>query len=128
MLYLVGTFAAALVAVAASFAFPSTLTLTGVEAANKAAPGGIAEVLRNLLLSLVANPVQALLGGNYIGILAWAALLGAALRHASQASRIMVVDFANAVSSVVRWIIRFAPLGIFGLVLTTIVMESFKGI
>ena len=128
VLYLVGTFAAALVAVAASFAFPSTLTLTGVEAANKAAPGGIAEVLRNLLLSLVANPVQALLGGNYIGILAWAALLGAALRHASQASRIMVVDFANAVSSVVRWIIRFAPLGIFGLVLTTIVVEGFKGI
>ena len=128
VLYLVGTFAAALVAVAASFAFPSTLTLTGVEAANKAAPGGIAEVLRNLLLSLVANPVQALLGGNYIGILAWAALLGAALRHASQASRIMVVDFANAVSSVVRWIIRSAPLGIFGRVLTTIVVEGFKGI
>lgn len=127
-LYLVGTFAAALVAVAASFAFPSTLSFKGVEAAQKVAPGGIAEVLRNLLMNLVANPVQAVSSGNYIGILGWAVLLGISLRHAADGTRAMLADLAEAVSSVVRWIIRFAPLGIFGLVLTTIVVEGFKGI
>ena len=109
-LYLVGTFAAALVAVAASFAFPSTLSFKG------------------LLMNLVANPVQAVSSGNYIGILGWAVLLGISLRHAADGTRAMLADLAEAVSSVVRWIIRFAPLGIFGLVLTTIVVEGFKGI
>lgn len=128
LLYLFGTFAAALVAVSASFAFPSTLTLSGVEAATREAPGGIGEVMRNLLMKLVSNPIQALADANYIGILAWALVLGAALRQAGERTRELIADLAAAVSTVVRWVIRFAPLGIFGLVLTTIIVEGFSGI
>lgn len=128
LLYLFGTFAAALVAVSASFAFPSTLTLSGVEAATREAPGGIGEVMHNLLMKLVSNPIQALADANYIGILAWALVLGAALRQAGERTRELIADLAAAVSTVVRWVIRFAPLGIFGLVLTTIIVEGFSGI
>ena len=65
------------------------------------------------------NPIKALSGGNYIGILAWALMLGFALRHASAATRSMVADMADAVSNIVGWVIRFAPLGIFGLISAT---------
>ncbi|WP_225747685.1 serine/threonine transporter SstT [Eikenella sp. Marseille-P7795] len=125
VLYLVGTFAAALVAVSASFLFPSQLLLSGVEAASNEAPAGIGEVMRHLLMNLVSNPIQALANANYIGILAWALVLGTAFRHASERTREMVNDVAQALSQVVRWVIRFAPVGIFGLVLVTIIKEGF---
>src|SRR3546814_8642560 len=59
LLYLIGTFAAALVAVVASFMFPLTIQLK-VEAQTLSAPGGIVEVLSNLLMSVVDNPINAL--------------------------------------------------------------------
>jgi len=119
VLYLLGTVAAALVAVVASFLFPTTLVLN-TEAASGEPPGGIVEVLKNFLLSAVANPVKALMEANFIGILVWAIVLGLALRHANQATRTMLTDLADAVSSVVRIVIRFAPIGIFGLVAGTL--------
>ena len=125
VLYLVGTFAAAVVAVGASFLFPSQLLLSGVEAASNEAPTGIGEVMRHLLMNLVSNPIQALADANYIGILAWALVLGTAFRQASEHTRTLINDVAEAVSKVVRGVIRFAPLGIFGLVLLTIVKEGF---
>ena len=125
VLYLVGTFAAAVVAVGASFLFPSQLLLSGVEAASNEAPTGIGEVMRHLLMNLVSNPIQALADANYIGILAWALVLGTAFRQASEHTRTLINDVAEAVSKVVRGVIRFAPLGIFGLVLVTIVKEGF---
>lgn len=128
LLYLLGTFLAALVAVTASFLFPSSLTLEGVGAARQAAPGGIGEVLRGLLMKIVANPVQALMDANYIGILAWALLLGVALRHAGETTRQAVADFAAAITRIVGWIIQLAPFGIFGLMLTTLVTEGFDGL
>ena len=118
ILYLLGTFAAALVAVLASFAFPTTLVLD-TAAATGNPPGGILVVLKNLLLNVVANPVRALMEANFIGILAWAIGLGVALRHASEGTRKTVNDLADAVSSIVQLVIRFAPLGIFGLVAAT---------
>ena len=118
ILYLLGTFAAALVAVLASFAFPTTLVLD-TAAATGNPPGGILVVLKNLLLNVVANPVRALMEANFIGILAWAIGLGVALRHASEGTRKTVNDLADAVSSIVQVVIRFAPLGIFGLVAAT---------
>ncbi|MDO4233199.1 MAG: serine/threonine transporter SstT [Lautropia sp.] len=124
VLYLIGTFAAALVAVAASFMFPSTLLLTGVESASKASPNGIGEVLHTLLMSAVSNPVKALSEANYIGLIVWGVLLGSAFRHAGDATRGLIADAAEAVSSVVRFVIRLAPYGIFGLVVTTIVSEG----
>ena len=125
VLYLVGTFAAAVVAVGASFMFPSQLLLSGVEAASNEAPTGIGEVMRHLLMNLVSNPIQALADANYIGILAWALVLGTAFRQASEHTRTLINDVAEAISKVVRGVIRFAPLGIFGLVLVTIVKEGF---
>ena len=125
VLYLVGTFAAAVVAVGASFLFPSQLLLSGVEAASNEAPTGIGEVMRHLLMNLVSNPIQALANANYIGILAWALVLGTAFRQASEQTRTLINDVAEAISKVVRGVIRFAPLGIFGLVLVPIVKEGF---
>src|SRR5690606_29347525 len=91
-------------------------------------PGNIVEVLLDLLTSIVVNPVDALLNANYMGILAWAIALGLALKHGSQGSRDLLTDMANAVSSLVRLVIRFAPLGIFGLVAVTIAESGFEAL
>ena len=119
VLYLLGTFSAALVAVLASFAFPSSLTLVS-NSADLSPPGGISEVLTTLLMNVVDNPVNALLKGNFIGILAWAIGLGFAFRHATASTKQMLGDMAGAVTSVVQMVIRLAPLGIFGLVAATL--------
>lgn len=120
VLYLFGTFAAALVAVGASFLFPTQLVLTGLDAVEQAAPQSLREVLLGLLMKLVANPVQALSEANYMGILTWAVLIGLALRHVSDTTRQVVSDLGTAVSSVVKWIIAVAPFGILGLVASTV--------
>ena len=114
-LYLIGTFCAALVAVAASFLFPTELKLS-VANADLTPPSGITEVLKNLLLSVVDNPVNAIIKANYISILAWAVLFGVALRKTSAATQSFIADVADGVTKIVQWIIRFAPLGIMGLV------------
>lgn len=121
-LYMLTTFLAAFVAVAASFAFPQTLVLTGVEAAQAdTVPQGIGEVMKNLLMNVVSNPVDALVNANYIGVLFWAALFGAAMKQfAADTSKKFMSNVSEAVSQVVRWIINFAPFGIMGLVFTTV--------
>lgn len=119
LLYLVSTLAAALVAVVASFLFPTPLVLS-VPAAGGQPPGDIVSVLKNLLLSAVSNPVKALIEANFIGILAWAIGLGLGLRHASAGTRTMLFDLAAAVTWLVQFVIRFAPVGIFGLVGATL--------
>lgn len=125
VLYLLGTFGAAVVAVAGGMLFPSTLTLVGAENVNVTPPEGIGAVLKNLLMNLVSNPVNALASANYIGILSWAILLGFALRRASPATLEMLHDVSHAVSVIVRWIIRLAPIGIFGLVAVTAATTGF---
>jgi serine/threonine transporter len=127
ILYLFGTFCAAAVAVVASFAFPSVLHLS-TQNADIVPPGGITEVLNTLLFSVVANPVKALLEGNYIGILAWAIALGLSLRHAGETTKTMITDLSNAVSSIVRGVIRCAPLGIMGLVASTFAETGFSAL
>ncbi len=123
-LYLLGTFAAALVAVVISFIFPSTLALS-TGATDITPPGGIVEVMKGLLMSVVANPFHALINANYIGILAWAVGLGLALRHASETTKGLINDMSHAVTLVVRAVIRCAPLGIFGLVASTLAETGF---
>ncbi|MBP6561994.1 MAG: serine/threonine transporter SstT [Neisseriaceae bacterium] len=118
-LYLIGTFAAALVAVLASFMFPTKLILVLSET-TVVPPSGIIEVLRSVLLSLIDNPINALLSGNYLGILMWAIGLGLALRQASDGTKQMVADLSESVTVIVRWVICMAPIGIFGLVASTI--------
>lgn len=118
-LYIFATFCASLVAVAFSFAFPTALHLQ-VADAQLAPPSGIIEVLHNLILSVVDNPIHALATANYIGILGWACLAGIALHSASDTTKDMLNDFAKTVTKIVQWVIRFAPFGIMGLVANAI--------
>lgn len=118
-LYVFATFCASLVAVAFSFAFPTALHLQ-VADAQLAPPSGIIEVLHNLILSVVDNPIHALATANYIGILGWACLAGIALHAASDTTKGMLNDFAKTVTKIVQWVIRFAPFGIMGLVANAI--------
>ena len=122
-LYLLGTFLAGLMAVIASFLFPVTLTLTQ-STSDITPPGGIGEVLNTLMMNLVANPVDALVNANYIGILAWAVLLGIALRKAPEGVKVAIESVADAISQIVRWIISCAPFGVLGLVFTTISQQG----
>ena len=118
-LYVFATFCASLVAVAFSFGFPTALHLQ-VADAQLAPPSGIIEVLHNLILSVVDNPIHALATANYIGILGWACLAGIALHSASDTTKDMLNDFAKTVTKIVQWVIRFAPFGIMGLVANAI--------
>ena len=119
VLYLLGTFLAALVAVVASFLFPVTLTLgSGVE--DVTAPGGVVEVLKALLLNVVDNPIKALFNANYIGILSWALMLGFTLKNAAASTKLMLSNVSDALTEMVRIVIAFAPLGIMGLVFEVI--------
>lgn len=120
VLYVIGTFCASLVGVSLSFLFPTTLQLQ-VADAKITPPSGIVEVLHNLILSVVDNPVAALLNANYIGILAWAVIFGIAINLvASEQTKDVLNDWAKAITQVVQWVIRFAPLGIMGLVATSV--------
>ena len=127
VLYCFGTFAAALTAVVVSLAFPTQIQLAAATS-SAAAPGGVWEVLRNLILSVVDNPVNALIKGNYIGILAWAIGLGLAMRKANNTTREVMNDIALGVEFIVRVVIRFAPFGIFGLVSYTFAAEGFSAL
>lgn len=123
-LYLLGTFAAALVAVLASFLLPVQITLTSANT-DVTAPDGITQVLSNLLLKLVDNPINAIVQANYIGILSWAVVFGLAMREASKNSKELLKTLSDVTSKIVEWIINLAPFGILGLVFKTI---SDKGI
>ncbi len=124
MLYLLSTFFAAVVAVIFSHLFPQTLSMD-VGATEITPPSGITEVLHGLLMSMVANPIEALMNANYIGILVWAVGLGLAFRHASPSSKAFLNDASNAATWVVRCVIRCAPLGIFGLVASILASTGF---
>lgn len=128
VLYVVGMAVAALLAVAVSFAFPSFVPLNGVDVADKPIPNGFGEVLQNLLLKIVTNPVQALSDANYIGILAWALVLGLALRAADEPTRNFLQNISDAVNKVMYWIIRLAPIGIFGLTLHAFVSTGLENL
>ena len=115
------------VAVVASFMFPVTLTLTtGVEELTP--PEGIAEVIETLLFNLVANPIDALVNANYLGILMWAIVLGIALKNANQNTKDMLGNFSDAITKIVQWVINLAPLGIMGLVFDAIVTSGLSAL
>ena len=114
-LYLVGTFSAAFLAVLMSTFFPTTLILQATDVVLDP-PQGIAEVLGDLVQKLIDNPVNALVGGNFIGILVWGVALGVGLRHSAETTRTVFSDIAEIIIKIVRVVIRFAPIGILGLV------------
>ncbi|MCP3762891.1 serine/threonine transporter SstT [Domibacillus sp. A3M-37] len=126
-LYLLGTFLAGLIAVIVSFIFPVSLSLAeGAEGVTP--PTGVTEVLKTLLLNVVDNPVNALVNANYIGILAWAIVLGLALRNAADTTKTLISNFSDAVSKMVAWVIKFAPLGIMGLVIESITTNGLESL
>lgn len=116
---MLGTFAAALVAVLASFLFPVQMVLSSAST-EVTPPDGIGQVLSNLLLKIVDNPVNAIIEANYIGILSWAIVFGIAMREASKNSKELLKTMASVTSKIVEWIINLAPFGILGLVFKTI--------
>ena len=124
-LYLLGTLSAAFVAVLLSFAFPTALTLD-LAGATANPPQQLTEVLSALAFKVVENPITAVASGNFIAVLAWGLGLGFSLKHASKSSKLMVHDLSEAISSIVRIVIRLAPLGIFGLVANTIATTGFS--
>nr|WP_312579060.1 serine/threonine transporter SstT [Sedimentibacter sp.] len=126
-LYLLGTFLAGLVAVVASFIFPIDITL-GEVVDNMTPPGGVVDVIKALLLNIVDNPVKALYNANYIGILAWALLLGIALKNAPDSTKTIISNISDALSQIVRWVINFAPLGIMGLVFDSIATNGIESL
>jgi len=128
MLYALGTLASALIAVVVNNIFPVSLALsselgvTGTDVTTN-----IGEVLKTLLMNLVTNPITALSSANYIGILAWAVILGIAFKNTSEGTKKGLSDISDAVSQVVKWVISCAPFGILGLVFTTIAETGIAG-
>ncbi len=125
--YILSTYLAAVAAVTASFIFPQTITLTSEVAKTEiVAPGGLGDIVRGLLNSIIANPIEALSNGNYLGILFWAVIIGMALkRFASENTQELMRNLSDAVTQVVRWIINLAPFGILGLVFTAVSESGF---
>lgn len=119
VLYLLGTFLAALTSVLFSFALPTEIALKTQEG-SLSPPNEVSEVLSTLVLNVVDNPINALFNANFIGILFWAIGLGIALRYASDTTKNVMNDFSEAVSRIVHFIISFAPIGVFGLVAETL--------
>ena len=119
-LYLFTTFLSAVVAVLTSRMFPQTISL-GNAADADVVPQGLSEVVQTLLTNIVANPIQAMIDGNYICILMWACLFGLAMKGiANESSKAFLANVADGVSQVIRWVINLAPFGIMGLVFTNV--------
>ncbi len=126
-LYAIGTILAGAVAVVASFLFPVTLKLTA-KVEDLSPPEGIAEVIEKLLFNIVANPVDAIISANYLGILMWAVVLGLALKSANQSTKDMLGNFSDAITKIVQWVINLAPIGIMGLVYDAIVTSGLSAL
>jgi len=126
-LYLIGTLCAAFTAVVLSFLFPTSLTLD-IAGASANPPQGLGEVLSTLAFKVVENPISAIANGNFIALLAWGLGLGFSLKHANEHTKTTLHDFSEAISSIVRIVIRFAPLGIFGIVSNTIATIGFTAL
>lgn len=116
ILYMVSTFIAAFLAVVVHYVFPLTVSLN-IAGIESAAPQSLGEIFENLLKNIVANPVSALAGGNYLGILFWAVVLGLGLKKLASETTVNVIeDLSNTVSTAVAWVIQCAPFGILGIV------------
>ena len=123
-LYMLTTFVAAALSVVTSMLFPQMLLLP--EAAEaEVIPQGLGEVMHTLLSNIVSNPISAIMNGNYIGILMWGCLFGVAMKKlGADSTKVFLSNTADAVSTIVRWIINLAPFGIMGLVFTNVVSNG----
>lgn len=128
VLYLIGTFLAALTAVLASFLFPTTLVLLDAANGSLTPPDSVVAVLKGVLFNMVDNPVNALATGNFIGILVWAIALGIAMHYSSNETKKIFFDLSSGVTKIVKFIIKLAPFGIFGLVANTVAQTGFESL
>ena len=126
LLYAIGTISAAATAVIASYLFPCTLTLPEAATADTAPPQGIWEVLQNLLVNSVSNPLGAIVDANFLGVLVWAVIFGLALRHASEGTKDVLGNIAEGMNVAIKWVISCAPFGIMGLIFTTVSTTGFS--
>ncbi len=128
ILYLIGTFLAALIAVLASYFFPVELVL--IEASQKALtpPDSVIDVLKTVLFNMVDNPVNALQSGNFIGILVWAVAIGFAMHYSAEETKKVFFDISTGITKIVKFIIKLAPFGIFGLVANTFAQTGFAAL
>lgn len=127
LLYLVGTFLAALSAVVASFWFQLNLVLN-VTQTNASSPENIVAVFKTLMKNIVDNPIHALSSGNYLGILTWAIAFGVALKHCNAHAKEIFLDMNAAVLKIVRFIVKLAPFGIFALVANSVAETGAGGL
>ncbi len=127
-LYLIGTFLAALTAVIVSFLFPVDLVLMNAANINITPPDSVISVLKGVLFNMVDNPVNALATGNFIGILVWAIAIGVAMHYSSDETKNVFFDVSAGVTKIVKFIIRLAPFGIFGLVANTFAKTGFESL
>lgn len=127
-LYLIGTFLAAVTAVVFSFLFPVSLVLMDAASASLNPPNSVIDVLRDVLFKMVDNPVNALVTGNFIGILVWAIAIGFAMHFSSKETKNVFFDVSTGITKIVKFIIRLAPFGIFGLVASTFAQTGFDSL
>lgn len=119
-LYLLGTFFGALTGVVFCYLFPVTLNFNVATELNLQNPNSLIAVFQNLLFKMIDNPINALVNANYIGILTWSIILAIALRKSNQSTKHFFADFADAITKIVKFVIQFAPLGVFGLVCVSV--------
>ncbi|MGN0916339.1 MAG: serine/threonine transporter SstT [Succinivibrio sp.] len=122
-LYIVAMVLSAATALVMATLFPSTFPVLASKA-EAVAPQDVSTVLTSCIKKAVDNPVNALISGNYLAILLWGILFGILFRGASDATKSVLADFASIVSGVVRIVIRFAPLGVLGLVYSSCTQEG----
>jgi len=77
---------------------------------------------------MVDNPVNALLTSNFIGILVWAIAIGFAMHYSSNETKRVFFDVSTGITKIVKFIIKLAPFGIFGLVANTFAQTGFEAL
>ncbi|MDO5564275.1 MAG: serine/threonine transporter SstT [Eubacteriales bacterium] len=125
LLYFISTICAAFSAVIASYFFPSILDLP-INTSIHNAPSGIGDVLNNLLLSAIENPLSSIVNANYIGVLTWSIIFGITLKKSSDNTKNIINDLSNAISVAINWVINFAPFGVMGLMYTVVSTTGFS--
>jgi serine/threonine transporter len=128
VLYLIGTFLAAVVANFANLLFHPTIAFTTAEGSTAEAPKGFAEVINNLITGIVTNPIQAIISGNYLSVLFWSIIFGFAIKAVIPKASDAMSEVADIINQIVKWVINCAPIGIIGLVFNSIAETGFDGL
>ena len=111
----------------ASYLFPVKIVLEAAQEAQ-AAPTQLSDVLSNVLTSVVQNPIQAMIEGNYLSVLFWSSLIGIGLRQSSVATKDVIANLSTGITTVVQMIIGIAPIGILGLVFHSVATTGIAGL